>query len=154
MNSQENFSRPLTRGYLENMTIHDLRDWCRIRHYRVHGDRQVLLDRVFNGDPIGIRRYLNGQRHHSDHSDQYDQYDHSDQYDQYDHSDQSNQKCLEMETRSQSSSGYRTLLTLMVIAAAFYLHYLAHLEGDQETHDNQRHVHTYDDVAYSFINVD
>ena len=142
MNSQENFSRPLTRGYLENMTIHDLRDWCRIRHYRVHGDRQVLLDRVFNGDPIGLRRYLNGQRH------QYDDSNHSDQY------TQSNQKCLEMETRSQSSSGYRTLLTLMVIAAAFYLHYLAHLEGDQETHDNQRHVHTYDDVAYSFINVD
>ncbi len=151
MNSQENFSRPLTRGYLENMTIHDLRDWCRIRHYRVHGDRQVLLDRVFNGDPIGIRRYLNGQRHHSDQYDQYDHSDHSDQYDQYDHS---NQKHLEMETRSQSSSGYRTLLTLMVIAAAFYLHYLAHLEGDQETHDNQRHVHNYDDVAYNFINVD
>ena len=52
MSTLDIISHPMTRGHLSSLTVHELRELCRARHYSVHGDRTDLLGRIFNGIPF------------------------------------------------------------------------------------------------------
>ena len=52
MSTFDIINHPMTRGHINSMSVHELRELCRARHYPVHGDRIDLLGRIFNGIPF------------------------------------------------------------------------------------------------------
>jgi hypothetical protein len=48
MSTEDIINHPLTRGHIKSMSVHELRELCRSRHYPIHGDRLDLLGRIFN----------------------------------------------------------------------------------------------------------
>ena len=56
MSTDDIINHPLTRGHIKSMSVHELRELCRSRHYPIHGDRPDLLGRIFNSlGPKNIR---------------------------------------------------------------------------------------------------